>query len=150
MKSFVIPVLQTLIICLIALSFFATSWFGDEYVLRAEPYDPYDPFYGEYVLLKYPDLKPSDSAPEGDIFFSLKEGDDGYALIDRIDREPFWGAIQGTNYGGQITTPQLEQYYVEQGTGPGLEEAKDLALTLDVAPWGAIRPTFLEKRQEQK
>lgn len=150
MKPFLFPVLQTLMICLIALSFFAASWFGEEYVLRAEPYDPYDPFYGEYVLLQYPDLKSSSSAPEGDIYFSLKEGKDGYAIIDRLESEHFWGAIQGTNYGGQITTPQLEQYYVEQGTGPNLEETKDLALTLDVAPWGTIRPTFLEKRHDQK
>ena len=146
MKSFLIPILQTLIIGLIAMSFFAISWLGEEYVLRAEPYDPYNPFYGEYVLLQYPDLKPSDSASEGTIYFTLKQGEDGFARIDRLDSEPFWGAIRGTNYGGRITAPQLDQYYVEQGTGPGLEEAKNLSLTLHVAPWGAIRPTFLEKR----
>lgn len=149
MKSFLFPALQTAFVLLIAFSFYAASWFGDEYVLRAEPYDPFDPFLGEYVLLQYPDLQPGSEIETGEVFFTLAEGEDGYAVIDRIDNKSFFGAIHGSYYRGElVTAPSLEQYYVEQGTGPGLEEAEELALTVDVSPWGTIRPTFLEAREE--
>lgn len=148
MKSFLFPVLQSLFVALIVMSFYATSWFGEQFTLRAEPFDPFDPFYGEYVMLQYPDLKPTDSLQNGDVYFTLKEGNDGYALIDRVDTSPFFGSIHGTYYDNRITAPQLEQYYVEQGTGPDLEEARDLVVTLDVAPWGTIRPVNLDVRQD--
>jgi len=148
MKSFLFPVLQSLFVALIVMSFYATSWFGEQFTLRAEPYDPFDPFYGEYVMLQYPDLKPTDSLQNGDVFFTLKEGEDGYARIDRVDTQAFFGSIQGTYYDNRITAPQLEQYYVEQGTGPDLEKARDLAVTLDVSPWGSIRPVSLDVRQD--
>lgn len=148
MKSILFPFLQTVFVLVIATSFYAISWFGEEFILRAEPFDPFDPFYGEHVLLQYPDLKPTSSLQQGDVYFTLKEGDDGYGVIDRIENQSFSGAIQGTYYDNRITTQQLEQYYVEQGTGPDLEEARELAITLDVAPWGSIRPTYLEKRQD--
>ena len=148
MKSFLFPVLQSLFVALIVMSFYATSWFGEQFTLRAEPYDPFDPFYGEYVMLQYPDLKPTDSLQNGDVFFTLKEGEDGYARIDRVDTQEFFGSIQGTYYDNRITAPQLEQYYVEQGTGPDLEKARDLAVTLDVSPWGSIRPVSLDVRQD--
>ena len=79
MKSFLFPVLQSLFVALIVMSFYATSWFGEQFTLRAEPFDPFDPFYGEYVMLQYPDLKPTDSLQNGDVYFTLKEGNDGYA-----------------------------------------------------------------------
>jgi len=148
MKSFLFPVLQSFFVALIVMSFYATSWFGEQFVLRAEPFDPFDPFYGEYVMLQYPDLKPTDSLQNGDVYFTLKEGKDGYALIDRVDTSPFFGSIHGTYYDNRITAPQLEQYYVEQGTGPDLENARDLVVTLDVAPWGTIRPVNLDVRQD--
>ncbi|PUB11687.1 GDYXXLXY domain-containing protein [Paenisporosarcina sp. OV554] len=148
MRSFLFPALQSLFIALIVLSFYATSWLGEQFVLRAEPFDPVDPFYGEYVLLQYPDLKPSDSLQNGEIYFTLKQGDDGYAVIDRIDSQAFFGSIRGTYYNELITAPQLEQYYVEQGTGPDLEKARNLAVTLDVSPWGTIRPVYLDVRQD--
>lgn len=145
MKNFLFPFVQTLVVLAIALSFYATSWFGDQFMLRAAPYDPFDPFYGEYVLLQYPDLRP-EGLKNGEVYFTLKEGPDGYAVLDRASNEPFFGAIHGTYYSDTLTAPQLEQYYVEQGTGPGLEQAEELAVTIDVAPWGAIRPVFLEAR----
>ncbi|MGB5945571.1 GDYXXLXY domain-containing protein [Paenisporosarcina sp.] len=148
MKSFLFPVLQSIFVGLIIMSFYATSWFGEQFTLRAEPYDPFDPFYGEYVMLQYPDLKPTDSLQNGDVFFTLKEGEDGYAQIDRVDTQAFFGSIHGTYYDNRITAPQLEQYYVEQGTGPDLEKARDLVVTLDVSPWGSIRPVNLDVRQD--
>jgi uncharacterized membrane-anchored protein len=148
MKSFLFPVLQSLFVALIVMSFYATSWFGEQFTLRAEPYDPFDPFYGEYVMLQYPDLKPTDSLQNGDVFFTLKEGEDGYARIDRVNTQAFFGSIRGTYYDNRITAPQLEQYYVEQGTGPDLEKARDLSVTLDVSPWGSIRPVSLDLRQD--
>ncbi|HSI67609.1 MAG TPA: GDYXXLXY domain-containing protein [Planococcus sp. (in: firmicutes)] len=148
MKYWFIPIAQTLFVSLLVLSFYAVSWFGDEYLLRAEPFDPFDPIYGEYVMLQYPDLEAPSSLSEGTIYFTLREGSDGYAVIDRIENEPFFGSISGYMWDDRISAPQLEQFYVEQGLGPGLEEARDLQVTLEVAPWGSIRPKSLEIRDE--
>ena len=145
MKKWLMPIVQTIFVFLLLLSFYAISWVGEEYVLRAEPVDPFDPFYGEYVWLQYPDLKVPADVKEGDVYFTLKKGDDGFAVIDRIDSNSFFGSIRGTNY-GRVVAPQLEQFYVEQGLGPKLEKAHDLQATVYVAPWGSIRPMTLEKR----
>lgn len=148
MKYWILPIAQTVFVALLVVSFYAVSWFGDEYVLRAEPFDPFDPFYGEYVMLQYPDLTAPSSLEDGEVYFTLREGADGYAEIDRIQNESFFGAIRGTMWGNEINTPQLQQFYVEQGLGPDLEEARTLQVTLDIAPWGSIRPRNLEVRDE--
>ncbi len=148
MKAWLFPTLMTLFVAILVTSFYATSWFGDEFVLRAEPFDPFDPFYGEFVMLQYPDLKAPSDIEEGSIYFTLKEGSDGYAIIDRIENESFFGAISGFTYDDRVSAPQLEQYFVEQGQGPALEEAVDLQVTIDVSPWGSIRPINLEVRDE--
>ncbi|WP_280772036.1 GDYXXLXY domain-containing protein [Salipaludibacillus daqingensis] len=148
MKNFLFPFAQTLFVSILVLSFYAISWFGESYVLRAEPYDPFDPFYGEYVMLQYPDLTATDTIEPGTIYFTIKEGPDRFAVIDKIENEPFFGAIRGYSYDNRIVTEQLEQFYVEQGLGPELEDARDLQLTVDVAPWGSIRPKDLEIRNE--
>lgn len=145
-NAWIFPIVMTLFVAVLLASYYAVSWFGEQYVLRAEPYDPFDPFYGEFVLLQYPDLEAPPQIDEGEVYFTLEEGADGYAVISRIQNEPFFGAIEGEYYSNRITAPQLAQYYVEQGTGPGLEQAMDLQVTLDVAPWGAIRPVNLEVR----
>lgn len=149
MKPWLFPLVQTIFVAVLVISFYAASWVGEQYVLRAEPFDPFDPFYGEYVMLQYPDLDSPDSLPTGEVYFTLRQGEDGYAVIDRIDDRPFFGAIAGTNFGEHITAPQLEQFYVEQGTGPSLEAVRELQVTVDVAPWGIIRPVKLEERSQE-
>lgn len=146
MKKWIMPIVQTLFVMFLVVSFYAISWVGEEYVLRAEPFDPFDPFYGEYVMLQYPDLKAPAGVNQGDIYFTLKQGKDGFAVIDRMENEPFFGGIKGM-YFDRVIAPQLEQFYVEQGVGPELEKARDLQTTVYVAPWGSIRPTDLEIRE---
>ncbi|MFC4736047.1 GDYXXLXY domain-containing protein [Bacillus daqingensis] len=148
MKNWVMPALQTLFTVLVITSFFAVSWFGESFTLRAEPYDPFDPFLGEYVMLQYPDLETPAGLQHGQVYFTLTEGEDGYAVIDQADDRPFFGAIEGYSFDQTITAPQLEQFYVEQGTGPELEREENLQVTIDVAPWGAIRPIELDVRNE--
>ncbi|HSJ36852.1 MAG TPA: GDYXXLXY domain-containing protein [Planococcus sp. (in: firmicutes)] len=148
LKAWLLPILLTLFVVILVAAFYAASWFGEQYTLRAEPFDPFDPFYGEYVMLQYPDLNVQGGSFEGTVYFTLKEGPDGFAVIDRIEDEPFFGAISGWSYGRQISAPQLEQFYVEQGRGPELEQAVDLQVTIDVAPWGFIRPISLDVREE--
>ncbi|MFC4712834.1 GDYXXLXY domain-containing protein [Planococcus dechangensis] len=148
MKKWLMPALQTAFVGLLVLSFYATSWFGEQYVLRAEPFDPFDPFYGEYVMLQYPDLDAPSGISDGAVYFTLTEGEDGYAVIDRIEERPFFGAINGNKYDRRIVAPQLENFYVEQGRGPELEAAVDLQVTIDVSPWGSIRPLSIDEREE--
>lgn len=149
MKPWLFPIVQTVIVMVLLMSYYAASWFGEQYVLRAEPYDPFDPFYGEYVMLQYPDLTAPSNATDGAVYFTLTTGDDGYAIIDRIDNDSFFGAIKGTAYDGNVTAPQLEQFYVEQGLGPQLESALDLEVIVDVSSWGTIRPVTLQERIEK-
>ena len=148
MKSWLFPIIQTAVVVILLVSYYAASWFGEQYILRAEPFDPFDPFYGEYVMLQYPDLQTSSVPDDGPVYFTLKEADDGYAVIDRIEDESFFGAIEGSIYDGRVTAPQLEQFYVEQGLGPELELARDLQVTIDVSSWGTIRPVDLQERSE--
>jgi len=148
MKRYLFPLIQTLIVGLVVLAFFAVSWFGDSYRFRAEPYDPFNPVYGEFVMLQYPDLAPGAAVEEGTVYVTFKEGDDGYAVIDRISDARFLGSTKGDYYDKLVRVPQLEQYYVEQGTGKGYEDAKKLEVKADVAPWGAIRPRHLDVRSE--
>lgn len=142
------PLLQSFVVLLIVASFYIVPSVGEKFALRAEPFDPFNPFYGEYVMLQYPDLKPRDNIKEGTIYFTLKTAKDGYAVIDQIDNESFFGGIKGSYWGDRIVAPQLEQFYVEQGKGPELEKARDLQVTIYVSPWGSIRPMDIEKREE--
>lgn len=148
MKAWLFPIIQSVFIVLLLVSYYAASWFGEQYVLRAEPFDPFDPFYGEYVMLQYPDLKSSTNTDDNSIYFTLKTAEDGFAVLDRVEADPFFGAIEGYVYDSRVTAPQLEQFYVEQGSGPQLEEARDLQVIIDVSSWGTIRPISLEERKE--
>ncbi len=149
MKPWLFPIVQTVIVIVLLMSYYAASWFGEQYLLRAEPYDPFDPFYGEYVMLQYPDLESSSITNDGAVYFTLTNGNDGYAIIDRIENKSFFGAIKGTVYDSNVTAPQLEQFYVEQGIGPQLESARDLEVIIDVSSWGTIRPVTLQERTEK-
>ena len=148
MKAWLFPIIQSVFIVLLLVSYYAASWFGEQYVLRAEPFDPFDPFYGEYVMLQYPDLKSSTNTDDNSIYFTLKTAEDGFAVLDRVEADPFFGAIEGYVYDSRVTAPQLEQFYVEQGSGPQLEEARDLQVIIDVSSWVTIRPISLEERKE--
>ncbi|AQU80151.1 GDYXXLXY domain-containing protein [Planococcus faecalis] len=146
MKTWLFPIVQTAVVLILLVSYYAASWFGEQYVLRAEPFDPVDPFYGEYVALQYPDLQSDSINNDDSVYFTLKSADDGYAVIDHIENEAFFGAIKGSVYNGNVTAPQLEQFYVEQGMGPQLEAARDLQVTIDVSRWGTLRPISLQQR----
>ncbi|MDW2884540.1 GDYXXLXY domain-containing protein [Exiguobacterium artemiae] len=147
MKRYLFPVLQIIIVLGVILSFYSISWFGDSYRFRAEPYDPFSPVYGEYVMLQYPDLKPADSVKKGLVYVTFTTGSDGYAKIDRISNDRFFGSVAGDYYDKYVTIPQLNQYYVEQGTGKGYEDAKKLEVKADVSPWGTVRATDLSVRK---
>lgn len=141
MKRYLIPILQTCAVGLLIVSFFATSWFGTSYRFRAEPFDP---VYGEYVMLQYPDLKPGPWIQNGRVYVSFKTDASGYAQIDRISNERFFGSVAGDYYDQYVSIPQLTQYYVEQGSGKQYEKAKALEVRADVSPWGMIRTTNLK------
>ena len=144
MKRYLMPILQTCAVGLLIVSFFSTSWFGTSYRFRAEPFDPFDPVYGEYVMLQYPDLKPDPTIQNGRVYVSFKTDASGYAQIDRISNERFFGSVAGDYYDQYVSIPQLTQYYVEQGSGKQYEKAKALEVRADVSPWGTIRTTNLK------
>ena len=147
MKRYLFPVLQIIVVLGVILSFYSISWFGDSYRFRAEPFDPFNPVYGEYVMLQYPDLKPEDSVKKGLVYVTFTTDADGYAKIDQISNERYFGSVAGDYYDQYVTIPQLSQYYVEQGTGKGYEDAKKLEVKADVSPWGTVRATDLTVRK---
>ncbi|VWX38319.1 GDYXXLXY domain-containing protein [Exiguobacterium oxidotolerans] len=148
MKKYGFAVIHTLIVLMVVLSFYAISWFGESYRFRAEPFDPFDPIYGEYVMLQYPDLKPDASIKQGLVYVTFATGKDGYARIDQISNKRFFGSVAGEYYDEYVTISQLTQYYVEQGTGKGYEDAEKLEVKADVSPWGTVRATDLLLRNE--
>lgn len=149
MKKWIMPIIQTIVVIFIVASFYIVPSVGEKYVLRAEPFDPFNPFYGEYVMLQYPDLDAPYGIKQGTVYFTLKTAEDGYAVIDQIENHSFYGGIKGYYWeDNRIVAPQLEQFYVEQGRGPELEKARNLKATIYVSPWGSIRPMDLEVREE--
>lgn len=59
---------------------------GEEYLLRVQPVDPYDPFRGAYVELTYPDLRGSDWRTEDGW---IREGT---AFLPLTQHGPYWEA----------------------------------------------------------
>jgi uncharacterized membrane-anchored protein len=45
--------LQVILLSVIAFTYYATEWFGEEVRLKTEPVDPRDLLYGDYVILNY-------------------------------------------------------------------------------------------------
>lgn len=72
-----------------------TIWTGETVVLRVAPFDPRDPFRGEYFTVRYeistlnPDALAGDDYADGDVFVEVRAHGDGYwdAVALHDDRE---------------------------------------------------------------
>lgn len=122
---------------------------GTEVVLKSEPFDPWDPLKGEYVRLRYNiSTFPLASRAEGEEP-SYQRGDLVWVILQKGD--PYWTAtalgkersqpgpdqvavrarIDWVNWGSSVTQPRaillfgIEEFYVPEGEGPGLEKERD-------------------------
>jgi len=60
---------------------------GEEYLLRVQPVDPYEPFRGAYVQLDYPDLRPDSRTRDGDGWIP-----EGTVYLPLTQHGPYWAA----------------------------------------------------------
>jgi len=133
---------------------------GTEIVLESRPVDPFDPLRGDYVILGYvaDDLEgvPGVRPPSGSWVYVVFEDRGRFwepveVLSDRPDRE--WTgtliAIRARVLSAsplQVDYPNLDQYFVPQGTG-NLPEPPDVHVS--VSADGTARIKYLEIEGER-
>lgn len=124
---------------------------GTPVLLKASPVDPWDVFRGEYVRLEYditwikgPDL---DSNRRQDVYVVLEKGDKYWQAAGiSLDKPVLTGEqifIKGSadyynEFKGEYHVSYgIESYFVEEGTGIGLQQAKVLDAQVKVDRFGS-------------
>lgn len=160
---FLITLLQMLFLIGLAGTSYAAIWFGKEVRLATAPVDPRDILYGDYVTLSYemsrlsPELwqGKGDLPKRGDVVYVVLRSDaEGmYAPAAFDSRKPaaaegeavIKGIVQYRWAEEVVVRYGLERYYVPEGTGKALEEeAGNLIVTVNIAPWGQAVITGVE------
>jgi uncharacterized membrane-anchored protein len=129
-----------------------TVWTGETVHLAVGPYDPRDPFRGDYVILTYdisridPVTLSGDRYAYGDVYVELREGDDGLweAVAIHDDRErDFDGTvlIKGeSDYrsSGLLRVEYgIEELFIPEGSGSDIPwDRDDLAAEVKVDRFG--------------
>lgn len=125
---------------------------GAPVLLKAAPADPWDMFRGEYVMLEYditwirgkdPDL---DSYRQQDVYVVLEKGekywDAAGIYVDKPDLTSDQIFVKGkVNYFDDFKEQYhvsygIESYYVEEGTGMGLQQAKTFDVQVRIDRFG--------------
>lgn len=123
---------------------------GETVLLKVEPYDPRDPFRGDYVQVRYEistldDGLLVDGYIDGKAFVELTEGDDGYwhavAIHDDRKRE-FAGSriIKGApqysgrfdDYGTIRLDYGIEEIFIPEGSGDQIPFGSDSTIAVAV------------------
>jgi uncharacterized membrane-anchored protein len=173
LAAVVVAGLQTVILGYIIQSRAAILGSGAEVVLKTAPVDPRDFLRGDYVVLNY-DISSvpvstvvggiPPEAGERSLWVRLKRQDDGFwgiaessfrALPPQPDTVvlrslPFYS--YGSNAGGDIRVEYgIERYYVPEGQGKPLEEARNggsVSIAVRVSPAGSaqIRSLLVDGR----
>ncbi|MCP3032013.1 GDYXXLXY domain-containing protein [Halobacillus sp. A1] len=144
-------------------SYYAMDRFGDTIVLETEPLDPRDPFYGDYVTVRYSiedipvEMWEDKKEPaRGDtVFITVEEQGSGYYELVKASPQSErakagqvelkakfeWHNQQTDTYQVNIG---LDRYFIEEGTGNTIEQAGDATAEIVVAPWGQKKIISLE------
>lgn len=166
LKKFIIFVLlQVFVLVFMAGSHYAVQWYGEDVRLKTAPVDPRDLFYGDYVILNYEiseidisKFKGNDQPEAGDTIYVLvkKEGEYHEIVSAHLDKPTpgeneqvlkgrvdyvirDWDPQEGeTNRIRTVRTVYgFERYYVPEGTGRELENARgQFDVIVKVSPWG--------------
>lgn len=106
---------------------------GRAFKLRTAPVDPYDAFRGRYVALSFTaeEFEVGDTWKNGQrVFAVLREGEDGYAKVDRLLPQLRPGANDTipvtVRWGKRVAFP-FDRYYLEESTAPRAEKAYQAA-----------------------
>ncbi|WP_082234679.1 GDYXXLXY domain-containing protein [Halobacillus massiliensis] len=126
---------------------------GETIRLETEPMDPRDPFYGDYVTLRYSieevpkERWIAEQEPQrGDIvYLLLEEKENGlYELVSASDQQQESQSNQ-VELKAKLEWPLedsyqmnigLDRYFVEEGSGQELEQEPQQIVEIVVAPWG--------------
>lgn len=154
----VLVVLQFIFLCGLAASYYAIDVFGEEIILETAPIDPRDIFYGDYVILNYEISRISqhqitgdaNEARGADIYAVLQPSQDGVYELKQayLDHKPeaapgeviLKGRVDYPFFNGVHVKYGLERYYVPEGTGKEIEEAREgMKVKISVAPWGKAK-----------
>lgn len=164
---YMLIVLQVLILGGIAASHYGTLFYGEKIVLKTEPVDPRDLFYGDYVILNYEisnvplSLWKEDGEPDYNekVYVLLKEKDSVHEAVSVYKEKPevkegevaLKAIVKGVyNQPGEIFLKYgLERYYVEEGTGRAIEEEMPDKVSVRVAPWGQVTVEELIRTSSQ-
>lgn len=138
-RSWFIPIAQTLIICFFLLLVYAVSWFGQTYTFEASSLDPFDATYQNTVYLDYDAFQGRQEVESGVVYMSFKQGEDGFAEIDRIQSKPFFGGIRGNYYDRAVYVDGLNAYQVTDEEAQAVQGVTSYTVQVDVAPWGMMR-----------
>ncbi|WP_214826466.1 GDYXXLXY domain-containing protein [Exiguobacterium algae] len=148
LRVWIIPVLQLAIAILFILLLYAVSWFGTTYTFQVSTYEPYDPYFNDSIYLEYDGLEGRQDVETGTVYVTFKEGEDGYAVIDRIQSKPFFGGVQGNYYDRFVYIEEISSYRVPADDVDQIEGKQSFTIQVDVAPWGMVRPHDLSPIQE--
>ncbi|MCF6136297.1 GDYXXLXY domain-containing protein [Pseudalkalibacillus berkeleyi] len=148
--------LQVMILVGIAGSNYVTLHYGERIVLKTEPIDPRDLFHGDYVTLNY-DISRiplaswiDEEIPEHNekVYVVLKEADSIYKVKNVHASKPnvqdgevvLKGIVKGVHeqMGELFLNYGIERYYVEEGSGKGIENNRPDKVSIRIAPWGQV------------
>lgn len=147
-KAWIIPLLQLLIAVFFILLVYAVTWFGQTYTFEVSSYEPYDPFFSDSIYLEYDGLVGRRDVETGTVYVTFKEGEDGFADIDRIESKPFYGGVQARYYDRIIYIEEISSYRVPEDDIERIEGEKMFTIQVDVAPWGMLRAHDLQPIDE--
>ncbi|GGF15707.1 hypothetical protein GCM10010954_12930 [Halobacillus andaensis] len=160
---YVVVSLQALFLIGMSASYYAMDRWGETIYLETEPIDPRDPFYGDYVTLRYDiesfpaELWQGSEDPErGDmVFVTVEEGEDGkYEVVQaapassateegqvELKAKYDWSDMSQNNLHVNIG---LDRYFIEEDTGDSFEQVESRVVEIVVAPWGQKKITSID------
>ncbi|MCT4781752.1 MULTISPECIES: GDYXXLXY domain-containing protein [Exiguobacterium] len=139
MTPWLLPIIQVLIAVGFVLLVYAVSWFGQTYTFKATTYEPYDPFFGDSIYLEYDTFRGRQDVESGTVYVTFKDGEDGYATVDRVNSRPFFGGIRANYFDRQVYVDDLSSYRVTDEEAEVIRGAKTFEVEVDIAPWGMVR-----------
>lgn len=139
MTPWLLPIIQVLIAVGFVLLVYAVSWFGQTYTFKATTYEPYDPFFGDSIYLEYDTFRGRQDVESGTVYVTFKDGEDGYATVDRVSSRPFFGGIRANYFDRQVYVDDLSSYRVTDEEAEVIRGAKTFEVEVDIAPWGMVR-----------
>lgn len=151
-----IVVFQIVVLTFITGSYYAVDFFGKEITLEAEPVDPRDIFYGDYVILRYEiqtldrSLWKGEGQPDEEqrLFVKLEPDGEFYSATGLFAEKPdtsgdevvLEAELRHDRSNEYFVEYGLERYYVPEGTGGRLEEQREgMTVDIRVAPWGQAK-----------